>query len=102
MTHNYNIIISNEFINMLYSSLSPLLYISPTYVHSIHKKILYRLKLLTRFPDMFSIFEIPINNIYYKKVVIEKRYLVIYSINFNIIYIHYFIDARRNPNNYIE
>ena len=99
--NKYTLVITEEFINMLYFTLSPMLNISRSYVNLIHAETLYYLEILKQFPDMFSIFEIPINNIYYKKIVLEKRYLIIYSIKSNSIYIHYFIDARRNPNNYL-
>lgn len=99
--NKYNIVITEEFVNMLYFTLLPMLNISRSYVNLIHAETLYHLEILKKFPDMFSIFEIPINNIYYKKIVLEKRYLIIYSINSNFIYIHYFIDARRSPNNYL-
>lgn len=99
--NKYHIVITEEFVNMLYITLLPMLNISSSYVNLIYSETLYNLEILKKFPDMFSIFEIPINNIYYKKIVLEKRYLIIYSIKSNFIYIHYLIDARRNPNNYL-
>ncbi len=97
--NNYNVIVSQEFVNMFYFSLLPIMRISGSYVNLIHAKTLYHLDVLKKFPDTFSIFEIPINNIYYKKIVLEKRYLIIYSIKSNTIYVHYFVDGRRSYDN---
>lgn len=74
---------------------------SYSYSNLIYAETLYYLDLLESFPDLFSILEIPINNVYYRRIVIQKRYLIVYKIDHNFIQVLYFIDARRSPENYL-
>lgn len=75
--------------------------LSESYINLIHAKVFYFLDIAVYFPYSYSIFDSPIETLSIRKIVIDRRFLVLYEIVDNTIEVLYFIDGRRSPDNMI-
>lgn len=97
--NKYIIIVSKEFNTMLDSNLSHLQSISFPYITYIIESISYFFQILETFPFAFPKFILPDDTFPFRKITIDKRYLIIYQITNNKIEILYFVDGRRSYEN---
>ena len=97
--NNYTVIISNEFSAMANKCLSHLETFSNSYVFSTSLTLSYYILLLEKFPFAFSRFLLPNDNSFLRRIVINKRYLLLYQVTDNIVEMLYFVDGRRSYEN---
>lgn len=97
LVKNYNVIFLPSFSKMFENTLNNCRHFSPTYAlkieHSLHDA-LYFLKL---FPYATSTIKLKGNPKIYRKFVVQKRFLIVFKLTQNTIYLSYFIDGRQVP-----
>ena len=99
MNHSteYKVIVSDKAKRMLEMHIRFLAQISKEAAKSQTKKITSALHSLSRFPQRFPFFDeiyIPKNK--YHKMFVEKRYLILYQIQDNTVYVDYILDCRKD------
>ncbi|MEG1821981.1 MAG: type II toxin-antitoxin system RelE/ParE family toxin [Clostridiales bacterium] len=93
----YKIIISDISRQMLENHICYLANISKAGALKLKEKFLIEIRSLEEFPERFPFFNgefIPTNK--YHKMVIEKRYLVLYQIKDLVIFVDYILDYRED------
>ena len=92
----FNIIISEEATNMMESHINFLMQVSEHGAEKLFIEISESMKSLEEFPQRNTWFNAPmIPAYYYRKMLIKKRYLIIYNIQENTVFIDYIIDCRQ-------
>ena len=99
MENKYSIEISKSFNIMLFENLYTYTLYSKSYANTIHTKVYFFFEILKSFPYSFPLFYLNDNNSNLRKYVIDKRFLIVYEIENNIIKILYFVDGRRSYDN---
>ena len=99
MENKYTVEISSSFDIMLYKNLFTYTLYSDSYANLIHAKVYYFFELLKIFPYSFPEFYQNDTNTNLRKYVIDKKFLIVYEIENNIIKILYFVDGRRSYDN---
>jgi len=95
----YKVIISDKAKRMLGSHLRFLANADKKAAANLKSKIMFALRTLEEMPERYPFFNeiyIPPNK--YHKMIIEKRYLALYQIKDNIVYVDYFFDCREDYN----
>ena len=99
MQNKYNVIISDRVTAMFVNHIKFLARVSPEAAKKLHREIIAEAKALELMPKSYPWLissEIPANK--YRKKLVEKRYLLIYQIKDNDVYIDYVLDCRRDYN----
>ena len=97
--NKYKLKLTTEFFEMFYATLLPFKNLSISYINLIHTKVYNFLDILIYFPYSFSSFDSPNETLPIRKIVIDKRFLVLYEIVGDTIEILYFVDGRRSYEN---
>lgn len=97
MESKYRVIISDRALSMLTDHISFLSKVSVDSANKLKQIIINEIKELKSFPEKYPwiTYELLPKNKYHKKV-INKRYIVIYQIKENTIYVDYIIDGRQD------
>ena len=98
----YNVILAPSFKKSLNNTLSIYDIFSSSYSSKIEKKIYDAIALLEFFPYATPSIKFKNKPGYYRKFNIQKRFLIIFKISGDYIYLLYFIDARRDSKNYFK
>ena len=96
MSNNYNVIISEKAASMLVNHVRFLARVSEIAAAKLHKEIIEEAKFLKQMPEAnpyFNCPEIPANK--YRKKLVAKRYLLIYQIKENDVFVDYILDCRQ-------
>lgn len=75
---------------------------SPKYAIKVRKSLYNTLEFLKTFPYATSTIKFRGNPKVYRKFVIQKRFLIVFKLSRNTIYLSYFIDERKSPKNYLK
>ena len=92
----YKIIVSPVALKMLNSHIEFLSMVNPNHAKMVKKLILNSIGKISDFTYQYSVFilpGIPINR--YRKQIIQKKYMVIYHIEENLIIVDYILDSRK-------
>lgn len=95
----YTLKLSTEFSDMFYTTLLPFKNLSISYINLIHAKIYYFLDIAMYFPYSFPKFYSPRETTEVRKIIIDKRFLVLYKVTDDVINVVYFVDGRRSYEN---
>lgn len=98
----YKIIFTSSFKNMLKDELIKCKTFNSTYALKIEKIIYNSINLLRIFPFASQLFKIKGISQVYRKVIINKRFLIIFKIYNNTIYLLYFVDGKKPYSKYIQ
>lgn len=93
----YNVIISNKARDGLGKIISYIALNSVTAVGNVKAEIIKSIKSLTVFPEAYPFLEgefIPYNK--YRKMIVLKRYLIIYQIQDSNVFVDYVVDCRQD------
>jgi hypothetical protein len=93
----YNVIISDRASEMLVSHIRFLAQVSIKSANELRMEIISSANSLQKMPERYSYIddpELPQNK--YRKAIVSKRYLLIYQIKDNKVYIDYILDCRQN------
>ena len=93
---NYKIIVSNEAFDMLKEHISFIANVDKKAAVNTKELIIDSIKSLNELPMRYPFFDeeyIPKNK--YHKMFVEKRYLVLYQINDDTVYVDYILDCRK-------
>ena len=93
----YNVTVSDKAASMLVNHIRFLAKVSPGAAKRLHREIITEIKALEFMPENYpwlSCDEIPANK--YRKKLAAKRYLLIYQIKDNTVYIDYVLDCRQD------
>lgn len=97
--NDYTVIASKEFEAMLSKRVAYMKFLSIPHIDYITSTISNFSSILQRFPFAFPRLFLPNDNSLLRKIVIDKRYLLIYQVTDNIVEILYFVDGRRSYEN---
>lgn len=100
--NKYKIFFTQQFKDMFNFQLSKYYSYSPTYALNIEKKLNEAINILEIFPHSTPSIKLKNKSETYRKFIIKKRFLIIYKISNNIIYLLYFVDARQSRKNYFK
>lgn len=87
---------------MLERTLNNCKHFSPTYALKIEHSLHDALNFLKLFPYATSTIKLKGKPKIYRKFVIQKRFLIVFKLIQNTIYLSYFIDGRRSLKNYLK
>lgn len=93
----YKVIVSDRASKMLASHIRFLAEASPEAARSTKNDLLQAIRSLVRLPERFPFLDvefIPPNK--YHKMFVEKRYLVLYQIQDEMVYVDYIVDCRQD------
>lgn len=90
----YKLVFTLSFKNMLKDELIRCKNFNPTYALKIEKIVYNSISLLRVFPYASQLFKIQGKAQIYRKIIINKKFLIIFKIYNNIIYLLYFVDGR--------
>lgn len=93
----YNVIVSDKAASMLINHVRFLANVSPDAAKRLHNDIITEIRALEFMPEGYPRFncdEIPANK--YRKKLAAKRYLLIYQIKDNAVYVDYVLDCRQD------
>lgn len=93
----YKVIVSDRAKHMLGDHLRFLAQVSKTAAAAEKKEIMTELRSLSRMPNRYPFFEgmfIPSNK--YHRLFIKKRYLALYQVQDDIVYVDYILDCRQD------
>ena len=93
----YNVIVSDKAVSMLVNHVRFLANVSPETAKKLHKDIITEIRALEFMPESYpwlNCDEIPANK--YRKKLAAKRYLLIYQIKDNTVYVDYVVDCRQD------
>ena len=93
---DYKVIISEKAVKMLTNHIQFLTEVSPEAAESLREKIIFAAKSLEKFPERNAMLRdrlFPVTK--YRKMIVDKRYLLIYQLTDNVVYIDYILDCRR-------
>lgn len=94
---SYKVIVSDRARQMLASHIRFLAEASPEAARSTKNDLLQAIRSLVRMPERFPFLDaefIPPNK--YHKMFVEKRYLVLYQIQDEMVYVDYIVDCRQD------
>ena len=98
LVKRYNVILSPHFNNMLSETLEAYKSFNLNYSLKVEQKITTAIYILEFFLYSFSSFHVfPLSDDF-RKIIILERFLIIYKISKNNVYLLYFLDGRRNIN----
>ncbi len=101
--NNYNIIISDEAANMIESHINFLMQVSISGADKLFLEISKSIQSLGELPERNPWLNAPIIPAYtYRKMIVNKRYLIIYEIVENTVFVDYIIDCRQEYHWLIE
>lgn len=93
----YHVIVSERAAEMLVSHVRFVAQVSQQAAEDLRKKIIKSAKTLEEFPERGSWLVDPyLPGNKYRKLIVENRYMLIYQIKDNIVFIDYVIDCRRD------
>lgn len=93
----YNIVISQRVTDMLINHVRFLAQVSETAAQNLRNQIIKEIQALQHMPETYPRFRcegIPANK--YRKKLVEKRYLLIYQIKEDTVYVDYVLDCRQD------
>ncbi len=93
----YNVIVSDRATSMLINHVRFLANVSVTAAQKLHKEIIKEIKALEVMPESYpwlTAAEITANK--YRKKLVGKRYLLIYQIKDNNVFVDYVLDCRQD------
>ena len=93
----YKVIVSQRAVQLLEQHIAFVANISKQTARNKKSKIIEALKKLSEDPQIYPFLDgdyIPRNK--YHKLVVEKRYLIIYQIKDNMVYVDYIVDTRQD------
>ena len=93
----YKIIVSQEAFDMLKEHIAFIANVDKSAAENAKKLIVESIKSLSEFPNRYPFFDekyIPQNK--YHKMFVEKRYLVLYQIKDDTVYVDYILDCRQD------
>lgn len=93
----YHVIISDKAALMLANHVRFLANVSPVAAKRLHRDIVSEIRALEFMPESYpwlNFDEIPANK--YRKKLVAKRYLLIYQIKDNTVYVDYILDCRQD------
>ena len=93
----YTVIVSDRAASMLVNHVRFLARVSPEAAKKLHKEIIAEAKALEYMPESYpwlNCDEIPANK--YRKKLVSKRYLLIYQIKDDNVYVDYVLDCRQD------
>lgn len=99
---NYNVVFTQTFKDMVNKELNNYVFYSPAYATKIRRSLYNTLEFLKIFPYATSTIKFRGNPQVYRKFVIQKRFLIVFKLSHNTIYLSYFIDGRKSPKNYLR
>ena len=97
MNKKYNVIFSDRATSMLLRHIKFLANVSKVSAQRLRKEIISEAKALENMPQIFPFMyfsQLPSNK--YRKKLVAKRYLLIYQIKDNTVYIDYVVDCRED------
>lgn len=97
--NKYILKLTTEFFEMFYTTLAPFKNLSFSYINLIHAKVYHSLDLAIYFPYAFSSFNSPKETLSIRKIVIDKRFIILYEVVNDVIEVLYFVDGRRSYEN---
>lgn len=100
--NKYKILFTQTFKDMFKYQFDKYKSYSPTYAYNIKKKLNEAISALEIFPYTTPSVKSKEKSITYRKLIIKKRFLIIFKISQNTIYLLYFIDGRQSPKNYFK
>ena len=100
--NKYKVILSPTFRKMFKEHLNKYKYYSDVYCNNIEKKLYNAINLLKLFPYSLPIIKYKGIPQIYRKYIIKNRFLIIFKIVNNNVYLLYFIDGRQNPKKYFN
>ena len=96
MSQQYKVLISGEAKQMLSEHVYFLAQVDPKAAEDCKREIINGIRSLKKMPERFPLFE-PENRLSpYRKMFIPKRYLVLYIIKEDTVYIEYILDCRQD------
>lgn len=98
---NYEVIMSRQALITFKSNIKFLRKFSIPYSKKIESKIDSSIKKLKSFPNIHPIFKKTNKNVY-RKIIIEKRYLVVYTVKQQKVLVYYILDGRQAYNKYFK
>lgn len=93
----YTVIFSDKATSMSIQHVRFLASASPSAAEKLHREIIKEAKVLEFMPESYpwlNVEEITVNK--YRKKLVEKRYLLIYQIKDNSVYVDYVVDCRQD------
>jgi len=94
---DYKVTISDAALAMLDSHALFLARVSPDAAERMVRKVLSEIKTLSNNPERFPVYEsIFISGVNYHRMLTAKRYLVIYEIREDAVYVDYIVDCRQD------
>ena len=100
--NKYKILFTQTFKDMFKYQFNQYYSYSPTYALNIKKKLFQAISTLETFPHATPSVKFKRKQETYRKIVIKKRFLIIYKILDNTIYLLYFTDGRQDSKNYFK
>lgn len=94
----YNLILHNSFSKSFSSCITQLGIFNYTYAQKVYNNTFNSLNILRLFPNMFSYFSYPHCDKIYRRIIIDKTFLIIYFVETNNIHVLLFIDGRQYLN----
>jgi hypothetical protein len=92
----FDVIISEKALEMIIEHATFLSKVSKAAAMTFNLKIIESIKILQYFPERNSWFSDPTISIYkYRKMIIDSRYLVIFQIKGNKVFVEYILDCRK-------
>ena len=98
---NYEVIINRHAYITLKRNIKFLRKFSISYSQKIEAMIDNSIINLKYFPDIHPIFKKTNKNIY-RKIIIEKRYLIVYTVKHQKVLVYYILDGRQSYYNYFK
>lgn len=95
----YKLKLTAEFFEMFYTTPLPYKDFSTSYINLVHAKVYHFLGIAISFPDSFSSFSSPKETLPIRKIIIDKRFLILYEMVGDVIEVLYFVDGRRSYEN---
>lgn len=97
--NKYKLKLTTVFFEMFYTTLSPFKNLSLSYINLIHAKVYHSLDIAIYFPYSYSSFNSPKETLCIRKIVIDKRFIILYEVVNDVIEVLYFVDGRRSYEN---
>lgn len=98
---NYEVIVSRQAIITFKRNIKFLRKFSIPYSKKIESKIDSSIKNLKSFPNIHPIFKKTNKNVY-RKIIVERRYLVVYTVKHQKVLIYYILDGRQAYDKYFK
>lgn len=98
---NYEVIMSRQALITLKRNIKFLRKFSIPYSKKIESRIDSSIKKLKTFPNIHPIFKKTNKNVY-RKIIVEKRYLVVYTVKQQKVLVYYILDGRQAYDRYFK